>query len=303
MTAWVGQYCIYVRDLERAVKFYEALGLLNTQPHRSRHDQGSDRREPRQGRQAPARAEARPETVPIDMGNAFWKLYVATNDIDKMFADAVAAGAEVVIAADADGAVADVGRVREGPRRLSRRAHAAPSVEGRRRPAPTPGSTSTASTSATSSARSRSTSCSASSARAAPTSPRTRKRSSRTPSAAARSSSRSSSTTTRPSTMGTAMWKLYVNTDDCEALHRARGRRRLHVDHGSAAAGALAGDDLVPRRPRRLPGRARRAARRRLTPAPRDLSPRAKAISTGMVRPRIMDGLAHPARRLSVHWR
>ena len=30
MTAWVGQYCIYVRDLERAVKFYEALGLTCT---------------------------------------------------------------------------------------------------------------------------------------------------------------------------------------------------------------------------------------------------------------------------------
>ena len=31
MTAsWVGQYCIYVTDLERSVKFYEALGLQNT---------------------------------------------------------------------------------------------------------------------------------------------------------------------------------------------------------------------------------------------------------------------------------
>ena len=30
MTAWVGQYCIYVRDLERSVKFYEALGLACT---------------------------------------------------------------------------------------------------------------------------------------------------------------------------------------------------------------------------------------------------------------------------------
>jgi catechol 2,3-dioxygenase-like lactoylglutathione lyase family enzyme len=30
MTAWVGQYCLYVRDLERSVKFYEALGLACT---------------------------------------------------------------------------------------------------------------------------------------------------------------------------------------------------------------------------------------------------------------------------------
>ena len=30
MTAWVGQYCIYVRDLERSVAFYEALGLTCT---------------------------------------------------------------------------------------------------------------------------------------------------------------------------------------------------------------------------------------------------------------------------------
>jgi hypothetical protein len=30
MSAWVGQYCLYVRDLEWSVKFYVALGLACT---------------------------------------------------------------------------------------------------------------------------------------------------------------------------------------------------------------------------------------------------------------------------------
>jgi lactoylglutathione lyase len=95
MTSWVGQYCIYVSDLERSVAFYEALGIPN-----------STRTEIEQAREAVMAnddkggrlqlAMALPATgEPIQMGNAFWKLYVATNDIDKMFADAVAAGATV----------------------------------------------------------------------------------------------------------------------------------------------------------------------------------------------------------------
>jgi predicted enzyme related to lactoylglutathione lyase len=43
-------------------------------------------------------AMRKPGGAPIDMGNAFWKLYVATNDIEAMFAEALAAGATVVSA-------------------------------------------------------------------------------------------------------------------------------------------------------------------------------------------------------------
>ena len=60
MTAWVGQYCIYVRDLERGGEVLRGARARVHQPHGSRHDQRSDRREPDEGRQAPARAEARP---------------------------------------------------------------------------------------------------------------------------------------------------------------------------------------------------------------------------------------------------
>ena len=41
--------------------------------------------------------------------------------------------------------------------------------------------------------------------------------------------------------MGTAMWKLYVNTDDCETLHRRAVDAGLHVDR------------WIPMRPERWP--------------------------------------------------
>jgi lactoylglutathione lyase len=94
-TAWVGQYCIHVTDLERTVKFYEALGLQNT----SRTDLDDVKEaiveNPDKGGKLQL-AQRLDERGPIDMGNAFWKLYVATNDIARMFGDAVANGAETV---------------------------------------------------------------------------------------------------------------------------------------------------------------------------------------------------------------
>jgi lactoylglutathione lyase len=96
VAAWVGQYCIHVSDLERAVEFYEALGLQNT----SRTDLDTIKEaiveNPDKGGKLQL-AQKLDQDEPIDMGNAFWKLYVATNDIDKMFADVVATGAEVVM--------------------------------------------------------------------------------------------------------------------------------------------------------------------------------------------------------------
>ena len=97
MSAWVGQYCLYVRDLERSVKFYEALGLACT----SRTDLDTIKEaiveNPDKGGKLQL-AQKLDVDAPIDMGNAFWKLYVATNDIERMFADAVAAGGEVASA-------------------------------------------------------------------------------------------------------------------------------------------------------------------------------------------------------------
>ena len=82
------------------------------------------------------------------------------------------------------------------------------------------GSASTASTSPTSRPPSPSTSCSASRAPAGPRSRTPTRRSSSSPARAGSCSWRSRRTRTGPIRMG-SMWKLYVNTDDCEALHEA----------------------------------------------------------------------------------
>jgi predicted enzyme related to lactoylglutathione lyase len=97
MRSWVGQYCIFVSDLERAVKFYEALGLTCTS--RTDLDDVIEAivENPDKGGKLQL-AQKRGAGEPIDMGNAFWKLYVATNDIERLYADAVAQGAEEVSA-------------------------------------------------------------------------------------------------------------------------------------------------------------------------------------------------------------
>jgi lactoylglutathione lyase len=102
MKAWASQYCIYVSDLERTVAFYEAIGLhtssrtdLQTTLEALMSDEGE--REYQRGNGGRIQwAQKIPPDVPIDMGNAFWKLYVYTTDIERVFADAVAAGAEVM---------------------------------------------------------------------------------------------------------------------------------------------------------------------------------------------------------------
>jgi lactoylglutathione lyase len=95
MGAWVGQYCLYVRELERSVKFYEALGLQCT----SRTDLDTAKEAIVEHGEKGGKLQLAQKLgvdEPIAMGNAFWKLYVATNDIRRMFDDAVAAGAEVM---------------------------------------------------------------------------------------------------------------------------------------------------------------------------------------------------------------
>jgi len=102
MAAWASQYCIYVSDLDRTVAFYEALGLhtssrtdLATALEALMSDEGE--REYQRGNGGRIQwAQKLPPDDLIEMGNAFWKLYVYTTDIEKVFEAAVAAGAEVV---------------------------------------------------------------------------------------------------------------------------------------------------------------------------------------------------------------
>src|SRR5690242_17260054 len=97
MTSWVGQSCLYVTDLEATVAFFEALGLTCTS--RTEIDTAGEAILEHPGKGGKLQL-AQPTEPPAawDPGTAFWKLYVATNDIDALHADALAAGAAEVMA-------------------------------------------------------------------------------------------------------------------------------------------------------------------------------------------------------------
>ena len=97
MASWIGQYCINVTDLEASVAFYEALGLECTS--RTAIDTAGEAivENPAKGGKVQL-AQQKGHDGPLDMGNAFWKLYVNTNDIEAIHAAALAAGAEEVMA-------------------------------------------------------------------------------------------------------------------------------------------------------------------------------------------------------------
>src|SRR2546421_11708214 len=93
MDTWLGQCCIYVSDLERAVASYEGLGLTCTS--RTDIDEAKEAVVEHPGKGGKLQlAQHLGRTGPIDMGNAFWKLYVATNDMERLFNDAASAGYE-----------------------------------------------------------------------------------------------------------------------------------------------------------------------------------------------------------------
>ena len=94
MKSKLGQYCINVSDLEGSANFYvEALGLEIL--HRT--DVSETCKEiivgdPQEG----ARLQLAHHTDrkgPIDQGNAFWKLYIDTDDCNGLYERAVGAGA------------------------------------------------------------------------------------------------------------------------------------------------------------------------------------------------------------------
>jgi lactoylglutathione lyase len=91
MNTWVGQYCIYVSDLEASIAFFKVIGLECT----SRTDLGTTLEaiveNPNKGGKLQL-AQKLDASGPIDMGNAFWKLYIATNDIERMHKDIIDAG-------------------------------------------------------------------------------------------------------------------------------------------------------------------------------------------------------------------
>ena len=98
MEAWLGQYCINVTDLDATVKFYETLGLTNT----SRTEIPDAFEAIMEGAGGVGGkiqlAQQKASTGSIDHGNAFWKLYVNTTDIASQYQAAVDAGYESTLA-------------------------------------------------------------------------------------------------------------------------------------------------------------------------------------------------------------
>jgi lactoylglutathione lyase len=93
-TAWLGQYCLNVADLDRSVAFYEALGLTCTS--RTEIPQAFEAivEHPDVGSKLQL-ARQKAQDGPLDLGTAFWKLYVNTTDLEGLFERATAAGATV----------------------------------------------------------------------------------------------------------------------------------------------------------------------------------------------------------------
>jgi lactoylglutathione lyase len=91
MGSWLGQYCLNVTDLDRSLAFYETLGLTCTS--RTEIDQAWEAIVEHPGRGAQLQlAQQKDQEGPIDRGNAFWKLYVHTDDVVALHDAAVAAG-------------------------------------------------------------------------------------------------------------------------------------------------------------------------------------------------------------------
>ncbi|HXC77831.1 MAG TPA: VOC family protein [Candidatus Acidoferrum sp.] len=94
MESWLGQYCLNVTDLERSVAFYTALGLTCTSRTEIEQAWEAIVENPAGGSKFQL-AQQKEQTEPLDLGTAFWKLYVNTRDVATVFERAVAQGASV----------------------------------------------------------------------------------------------------------------------------------------------------------------------------------------------------------------
>jgi lactoylglutathione lyase len=88
----LGQYCINVRDLERAIEFWNGVCGL---PVVSRTDIPQAKEAILQSPHGGSRmqlAQQLEQDAPIDMGTAMWKLYVNTDDCESLHRQLVDAG-------------------------------------------------------------------------------------------------------------------------------------------------------------------------------------------------------------------
>jgi lactoylglutathione lyase len=92
----LGQYCINVSDMDRAVAFWEGVVGI---PVQSRTEIPGVKEVVLQAEVGGSRiqlAQHLERTGPIDMGTAMWKLYVDTDDCQALYDKAIAAGCESV---------------------------------------------------------------------------------------------------------------------------------------------------------------------------------------------------------------
>jgi lactoylglutathione lyase len=94
----LGQYCINVSDLDRAVEFWEKIVGI---PVQSRTEIPNVKEVVLQAEAGGSRlqlAQHLDREGPIDMGTAMWKIYVDTDDCQALYDRAIAAGCESVSA-------------------------------------------------------------------------------------------------------------------------------------------------------------------------------------------------------------
>ena len=90
--SWVGQYCIYVSDLEASIKFYETLGLTLASRTEIDHAWEAVLAHPTLGGNRVQLAQRKQSVGPIDMGTAMWKNYFITDDAQGVHDKLVDAG-------------------------------------------------------------------------------------------------------------------------------------------------------------------------------------------------------------------
>ena len=92
----LGQYCINVADLDRTVAFYETLGLTCTSRTDISEALEAIVERPDKGSKLQL-AQQKDQSGAIDMGTAFWKLYVYTDDIESLYGIATDAGCQSIM--------------------------------------------------------------------------------------------------------------------------------------------------------------------------------------------------------------
>lgn len=92
MATTVGQYCIYVTDLERSIRFYEDIIGLKVQTRTEIEDVHEAVLAADEGGGRLQLAERYRDGQPIDHGFALWKIYMNVDDCAATHAKAVEAG-------------------------------------------------------------------------------------------------------------------------------------------------------------------------------------------------------------------